>query len=529
LQSTLVILKWAAGCPVELPSGCDVTDGDLMVLLAKHRLVERFLFRLEQRGGRPRFPDGRPSWCSPALIANLATRRAKTRVHFWQQCEAIHEIVHALDTRTRSLYPWPVVIFKGFAAYALTGELHHMHDSGDIDILCESPDEFRSVAEDLGYSVVNHDRVMHEDKTFARAGVVIELHKYIETVSYPHDASSACYAPARNPGCWWQRSGMFRRNRSLYEEVVWHCTGGVASGTVGLGITNTTLSVANLCAHALRDYVYPCELFPVPVRLGELADILDLCRLSSFEPPLLQQVAARMDALDSIEFAACLIGEYFGVNPFDGTASRGFWFPRTVTYDGGWACVNAVEDVLFPLDTTAVIDRLECNVVQASGDRMHIATGGAPIDGAYQGRGRMIICSVRGQPVQVDLTAGWDDDKLLFELFMEEADQAAHLITLRSPFADISAGVSVHFDTRFTAHSHFDRVSVGTTLDGNGCKVRLGIPRTVLAQAFGNRPHYHFLLSLERWAPGIAIRSCRPDPCVLIPIKAEAMRRPLNC
>ncbi len=67
------LLKWAAGAPVRLPrfdglrderllALLGIEEAELLSLLHRHRLTQRFLHRYQQE---------RPAWCSQTLPANL--------------------------------------------------------------------------------------------------------------------------------------------------------------------------------------------------------------------------------------------------------------------------------------------------------------------------------------------------------------------------------------------------------------------------------------------------------------------------
>ena len=353
-------------------------------------------------------------------LNNLAKQRTQ------HQIASLLEIVQAAPTDTG-----PVIPIKGLSLYALTGENDNIRMSGDIDIFAENPESVWVAMTGLGYATEekheegSHFAVMH------RNGEQVEIHRSFPVWTYPPSLAAADLRPASHPSLWMQPFSDLRETSIQYEDIAGEVCPGIAPKTQGLTVLNPTMAALLLCVHAFRHYVEGHALDSPIVRLCELADIHDLLHHPQFDEVRFRSLVSRFSAHDAIGFVQCFLHLHLGVAPHgeshqlelldrDEVAGERWGagikpFPMLLSSWAGWIAPQSPDELLLPLNSKKVFDRLAPNLVTAGG--WHCTSSCNQNEAAgTQTLSRIIVQSITREQLPVKLFACWESDTLHFDV-----------------------------------------------------------------------------------------------------------------
>ena len=416
-EEALSVLKWAAGAPIDPPTlPVDVSttgdeEGHLLQLVLGHRLGPRFVGRCLR---------ARPHWCGRQLLAGSIADFERSRRHHVKQLEAMLEISHAMGAGAQQ----PVTI-KGYATYAVTGDPFHIHYSGDLDLFAQDEGRLEQILAGLGYEPMGAP-APHEYAELRRGEVAIEPHRHFPVWRYPAQVAAGDLAGARHPGCWFQDFPPPLEQRIMFSDVRAHARHGMAPGTEALLVPSPAMSVLILCAHefwaALR-----FEYAGVPIRLGAIADVYDLCRSPAFDSEELASLSQKFHAQDCLGFAAHLLEAVYGHSPLSVNSPNrarhvedGFpamLHPQAaaaVHPQGCWAAFYSGDDYLIPINMgDAIAHRLGLNTVcvPSSGEPATVRVGQA-----RRNANRLVVQSPSRRVVPVEMGVRWTDAHLEFDV-----------------------------------------------------------------------------------------------------------------
>lgn len=363
------ILTWAAGAPEDVTGIGEIDPERLFALLRAHNLVSRFFHRCQLE---------KPPWYRRALSIPAWEQTQAIKRRTFRQIAAVQEIAEALPPDAH-----PLIVIKGPATFAMTGDRRHLRWSGDLDLLCRDSLCLWESLLQLGYRGERNDSVdetksaAHEFAVLARDDVVIEIHDYFPVARYPDEVRSADLVPSHHPGRWVQRLPGFLPSQITFDLLAAHSMNGVGPDTRRLRIPDPAASILILCAHEFRNFLHS-PFTGMTVRLSALADVYDLARDSRFDAGRFLSLMAETGPGDSAAFAASLLQSLYGHNPLPVTASafEGACFPQALSYSGGWAALAGLKDVLLMSGTETFAANLGLNriLAPASGSSRTYAT-----------------------------------------------------------------------------------------------------------------------------------------------------------
>lgn len=359
MSDELPILLWAVtGEGPPPPARPDLRK--LLSLAYEHRLIPRLLYLLRRM---------QPAWSSPALLAALQAENARAVVLHQRRIQALREITTAWEHRMGPSAE-PLIVVKGFSVFALTGDARHLRLSGDLDLFAPDPEALWQVLTDLGYHGTRHGGKFTEYANLRRAEVAIEIHRFFAVYAYPEGLAAADLTPERNPGVWRQQFGPIRRRTLDHAALRLRARQSEVELCRGLHVPEAALTALLLCAHEFGETLHSPFEIAVPVRLGIVADLLDLMRRPCFDAGRFHHLAAEYGAEDAlrcmgafIQLCGCSVPE--ALAGFTGAPSR---LPRQVGFRGGWAALTTPHEELQPADRTALLHQLGSNRIDPSED-----------------------------------------------------------------------------------------------------------------------------------------------------------------
>lgn len=317
LRSTLIWAASGAGAP-ELDQ---LQEDELLFAMSRHRLESRFLHMARKA-----------NLALPADLAHELSRlHSKYRDNITKQAELYSQLRGAL----RAISPEAgVVPVKGFGLYALTGAEKHVRLSVDLDVLGSDPAEVAQAAmsiSDVGY----HHHGEDHPYVFAHMRDV-EVHARYLVTGFQEDEGPDKYDVSANS------SVMHIRNPFSVAAIDYTTVARHLVDTQLGPVPKPELALLVRCAHI---YVgFAMDPYPLPiatVRLDELAQVMDLIALDSFNATDFQALADDFDAGLVVSFARVLCRELFGADPFEAAGKAGFvrpithtWFPQNLWWDG---------------------------------------------------------------------------------------------------------------------------------------------------------------------------------------------------
>jgi hypothetical protein len=425
-------LFWAAGRPGEQPP--EVDEDALFAALDEHRLDGRFLRRVSTA-------------TAPAFSADLVTAVRDRHVQVTRRVDVQVDTARQLASDARAAASDDeLLLLKGFSLYALTGDRLTMRRSGDLDVMAADLDGFVARALAAGYQTLGEPDQLAEYAVLHHPDHgPVDLHSYFPVTHVPAGLPPSQYDAGANTGRW-QQSAPFLVHKLRHADLREHRSRSVAPPLEPLAILGPEMLALVYASHFFADYIM--NLLPLPVatvRLDEVATIVDLTRLPSFRPHVLDALAEHYDGQHVLAMAARLARELLGIDLFAGTAcldgTDAVSFPRDLWWDGvdgfpvdlGW---DAGETAVRDTGMSVLLNRLGANAtpVRPLGPSARIgALTGRPTDAGRYVYRRVAGC---GFAVECDVAAG------------------AHTLdlTVRMPGAgpDEMSGLSLNFgDHRF--------------------------------------------------------------------------------
>lgn len=483
------LLRWAAGVDVELPALLAVDRDRLLVLLARHKLSERFLDRLTRE---------RPPWGDTRLRVGLWTwcREARAQIHE-RRLAALREIAGRLPSGSP-----PLIVVKGIATYGLTGDRRTLSYGGDIDVFAEDPERLRRTMQGLGYACEMLKG--HDFAALSRDGVAVELHDHFPVYSYPDGVLAADLTPARHPGHWFQSFPSRTPAQIRYPDLLAHARANVF-GEPNIAVPDPDMAALILCAHEFREYLHlPAR--DSKVKIGNLVEVGDLMRHADFVWDDFQTLVRRFDGQDSVRMVRAALREIGGGDPVPAQAPAEFGhFPQMVGPFGCWAALPNANGLLgeWPLATKTgtLVERLGANRIMAP-------VGGAGETYSFGAAGgkktleRVLVQSARAQQIPFQLSVTSDAAAIACEVvFLEPLEEGAEY------------QVAVYCYGRTPLRHRLNLRAPGTALLGQkgvgaaqcfahalGCGVRLSLPLPLLRSHYPVPASIPLILSITRWA-----------------------------
>lgn len=355
----LQILKWAAGAKEDVTAIKEVDPEPLLVLLAAHNLISRFHHQCQRE---------KPRWYTRALSIPAYTKARAIESRARHQIAIVQEISEALSQDVL-----PLLVIKGPAVFATTGERRHLRFSGDLDLLCPNSQCLWDTLVELGFRGERNDALdetkssAHEFGVLTRGDTTIEIHSYFPVARYPDEVRCADFLPACHPERWVQALPVFLQSSIGFDLLVAHSIDGAEQDARHLRIPDPAASILILCAHEFRNFLHS-PFTGMTVRLSALADVYDLARDPRFDAGSLLTLMAEAGAEDSVCFVASLLQTYFGCQPLPVavTPFEGRDFPQSLSYSGGWASVTEPNDILLMSGSEVFVPALGANRVVAA-------------------------------------------------------------------------------------------------------------------------------------------------------------------
>lgn len=346
MTEELRILLWAVTGDGPPPA----VQPDLRTLLKlayEHRLIPRLLYLLRRT---------RPVWSTPALLAGLQRENARAVVLHQQRIRALREIETAWAYCPAG-NGQPLIAVKGFAVFALTGDPRHLRLSGDLDLFSPDPEALWRVLVDLGYTGPRHEGGFTEYANLRRAEVAIEVHRFFAVYSYPPGVAEADLSPERHPGAWRQSFGPIPRTALGYADLYAHSCCSDVELCRGLRVPTAELTVLLLCAHEFGETLHSPFEISVPVRLGIVADLLELAQQAAFDAEQFRSLVVEYEAEDAVRCIGAFIHLCGAALPPAFTAWEGP-LPRQIGFRGGWAALTNPAEELLPSNHEGLFERL---------------------------------------------------------------------------------------------------------------------------------------------------------------------------
>lgn len=507
-----LILTWAAGTDSQLPDVQDLDEQRLYALLTEHRLTHRFLHRFVFQ--RPdwcgKLVRGVPAWCSRHLLDRLFNHRQEVNQRFRRQLRAFQEIRSCLSSGEP-----PLILAKGAAIHALTGENRHIRFARDLDLFFHDPERLKRVMEHLGYSGEKLE-AGHEYAILQREDIVVEIHRYFPVHSYPSAIEAIDLNPASSPLLWFQNLGLYTTAEVGYWDLAHECIHGKTKETKGMVVPNPCLSVLLLCSHIFKNYVEPAFW---RVHLSEAANVFDLVHHPDFEKTRFVELVERFHAVDAVGFVGILIESYLGRNPFSMLLStfplnHRPAYPQLLTMTGGWAALRSVDECLSPRDSTALMYRLGATTVVA-------ARHGLPVRYEWGGIGerinRIIVQTYGRGMLPLSLSVSWDDHALnVVVRVMEPLEDDAHDYNIQIHCDGIFESVNVR--SLGTKLSQKAGGAASLTTLRHGYEVQLPLNWDRISERYRQQGVVPLVLEVSKWhrSPGSA--EIEVDPLMVLPL-----------
>jgi hypothetical protein len=349
LRRTLI---WAAGGS-GTPAFADIDESALLNALHLHRLDTRMWHRLEVSG----------TAAPERLHAEITARHHRDVARTKEQIARFARLREALRSLTGTDEVLPL---KGFGLYALTGREEHVRFSADLDVLGAQAADVAKAARTVTNEGYHHHGEEHP-YVFAHMRN-FEVHARYVITGFPAGLNPEDFDPARHPQAL-RLPRPFDESTVRYDDLA---RDAVLAGADQTPVPSAEMSLLIRCAHIYVGYAMDPRPLPVAtVRLEELAQVIDLLRLQTFDHKRFRNLCQRFRAGLVAGFTRRLCREILHVDPFppagdnsDRPWDEHDWFPQNLWWDGigagfpVWLGWNPQDLVVRDPQTPELIDAL---------------------------------------------------------------------------------------------------------------------------------------------------------------------------
>lgn len=522
----LSLLMWTLGLGSHLPTFPPSDEERLYHLLSEHRLLLRFLHRVEQQP---------PRWCSEAFITRLREDQATVEAKLERELQFMRELTAALPSARD-----PLILVKGLSVYALVGDPFRLSPGADLDLFYPDPEAlcealtalglegerptWRAVWScpdpgDYGYTGARTARP-HEYAEFSGDRITVDVHSYYPVLALPMGVGAADLAPGRHPGHWEQRFPALPAREIRYDDLRDHSMAGTTPATRDLVVPDPNLAVLILCAHEFRSAIHPPVHHDLVVQFGKMADVHDLVRHPRFERSVFLDLVERFSAHDSALFLGGLLERYFGTNPLPAPGSRPasqLPAPRLVTWFGGWATLTSVDEYFSPPSLSAIIRRML---------PYPLVVSATPPE--RQAIPRLIVQSESGDDIPFSVAVHHDGSALHCEVHLPEPlpddDFLYHVHLYGDPYETVTQGANIV--RRGMRVEPFGPGRVSRFCADGGYTVQLSLSLDALPPSFGEGEPVPMVLLVSKWFVGHPPPYVDPDPVVVAPLELVRAQDP---
>lgn len=326
-------LIWAASGRGTFPDFNLIDQDEFCNAVGRHRLDGRLLDRL--RGAERSVP--------PRLLAGLNERQRDSADRVRKQMD----LYSAARQELRVAHPSSDLIpLKGYELYAHSGHDRHIRRSNDIDVMGYDPDLVVQSFNRLGPTSVHQVQIPDEYANLVvrsagmpPTGMPVDVHKQFSITNFRPSAEAEAYRidSASGPR---EITDRFSTTPLRYSDLIGYLITCDRDGR-SLAVLRPEAAVIIRCAHIIKDYLINVSPLPcATVRLDELATVIDLAKLKSFDPGIFNALCSRADAQFVVEFIRKLTVDLMGTDPFSGQmmpwlhSSQEMWFPQNLWWDG---------------------------------------------------------------------------------------------------------------------------------------------------------------------------------------------------
>jgi hypothetical protein len=376
LRSALI---WAASGRGAFPDFGSIDQDQLYGALREHRLDGRMLDRLKgEEQAAPR------QW-----LAALSERHMQTMMRVGSQIDLYAKIREQLRRADPSR---ELIALKGFELYAHSGSDRHIRYSDDIDVMAADPASVVAAVQELGpVDVIKKEHSYEYAVLITRpAGQIVEVHTRYNVTGFRPDADARDYSPTVLSGRREMRD-RFDISSVRYPDLTDYLTTRLVRDTA-LPTLSPEAAVIIRCAHLYVGYLsHPYPLPFATVRLDELATVVDLAGLPSFNARRFDALCRKFCAQLVVGFTRRLAMDIFGIDPFAGHLaplldSEGprAWFPHNLWWDGigegvpinlGWSPAEVVARSADSADVTQTLGRAEVRANPSGHTRLTMLRG----------------------------------------------------------------------------------------------------------------------------------------------------------
>jgi Uncharacterised nucleotidyltransferase len=290
-------LNWAIGRPCGLTVDSARGAVDVVALFKEHRVTGRALYRALAE---------KPRWMTGAEIKSLEVEQQGNKAFLAQQGVALRQLRECYLTRGE-----PILIIKGTGVYVHTARDYALRRTNDVDLMLLEPDETVELFKRNGLEEYKNG-LPHEMMNVLLAGVEIDLHSHYPVWSFDEDVGRTSVETTGDIEIR-KHYGRLKVGKLLTRSVMKGAHATNLYGVPGVFLSDPAAAVLIISSHAFRDFVsmssVPVRTKP-PIRYADLADVIDLLRLPTFDADRFLSLVAETSAHDTVRWMAGVLVTY---------------------------------------------------------------------------------------------------------------------------------------------------------------------------------------------------------------------------
>lgn len=315
-EGLLSALLWSAGGRTTIPEFASYDIADLVDVLSAHKMVGRFVERIETTGA--------------TLPTGMLEAAQRSRTVSFEIAQVLDDSFDSLVHLVISDPDWDgseLIRLKGNAAATHLGDPSLRRPSSDLDLLARDPKRLARVLQKYGFET-DHEGICHEEPSLRHPlHGSVDNHRYFRAWRYWDTVSRSGGRDIRSSA----RDRTIFCSRLKYDEIrnsaVCDATCSSASGL----IPGPVMAAIILCFHLFADYIEPPFTKPTAkVRLVELCEFRDLVRSDLVADEAFFACSLASGAEDAVLFAVSLCRQLGLTLPewLESKIGSAFSFPR---------------------------------------------------------------------------------------------------------------------------------------------------------------------------------------------------------
>lgn len=297
------IIQWILGIKKSISETTllSIDVEKLSAFLKEHKLTNRFFLQMNKINEFSKY------------VIKFQNEWLKSKEKYERQLGAFRHINNKLNKEK------PLILIKGFSAFAITGELELLKSSSDLDVFYFDENKLEIRLKEMNYvefGLPSEHEYLNLVKKEGNFFIIFDVHKYYPVYNYPEGLEKKDLELNRNSRDWKQyfsscEAEIKVKKKIFYEDILKYSKKGITAETKEFFFPTVEMTIILLCCSMFKDFLYEPYKFP-NIKLVDLATIRGLSMHKSYNHEKLINLIEEFEAFDAVSFINILLKEQYG-------------------------------------------------------------------------------------------------------------------------------------------------------------------------------------------------------------------------